>query len=260
MDGSRAVCAEFIRSATIKGNAPDEKVFVEVERRIAKATESELQQSAEIASESLSGNADSHLLTNLQHRVRQRLWRDREEDFGPSSIVETRNIVFMRANSSSRTSPDASDPSSPPPRQLPKPQHTPTYTHTLTPTPQLLFRFSALTFNGHAIHLDPRYAQEIEGHKDLLVHGPLTFVFMSTLLQRHLDSEANNPSKLQQGEGEEEIITNMSYRNLAPLYIGEDITFQGARVGKGKWEVWALKKEGGMAVRGTVKTERRRRR
>jgi hydroxyacyl-ACP dehydratase HTD2-like protein with hotdog domain len=259
MDGSRAVCAEFIRSATIKGNAPDEKVFVEVERRIAKATESELQQSAEIASESLSGNADSHLLTNLQHRVRQRLWRDREEDFGPSSIVETRNIVFMRANSSSRTSPDASDPSSPPPRQLPKPQHTPTYTHTLTPTPQLLFRFSALTFNGHAIHLDPRYAQEIEGHKDLLVHGPLTFVFMSTLLQRHLDSEANNPSKLQQGEGEEEIITNMSYRNLAPLYIGEDITFQGARVGKGKWEVWALK-EGGMAVRGTVKTERRRRR
>jgi hydroxyacyl-ACP dehydratase HTD2-like protein with hotdog domain len=49
----------------------------------------------------------------------------------------------------------------------------------------------------------------------------------------------------------------MSYRNLAPLYVGEEITFQGARIGEGRWEVWALNKEGGMAVKGTVKTERR---
>jgi hydroxyacyl-ACP dehydratase HTD2-like protein with hotdog domain len=252
MDGSRAVCAEFIRSVTIKGNAPDERVFVEVERRLAKATESEIGSSIDIAA--TSPTEAKQQLTDLQHRVRQRLWRDSEENLGPCSIVETRNIVFMREKTAGTPpTPSSSTSSSTPQRSLPKPQHKPAYTHTLTPTPQLLFRFSALTFNGHAIHLDPRYAQEVEGHQNLLVHGPLSFVFMMTLLQQHLDSLKAA------AEHEEEVITGISYRNLAPLYVGENVTFQGARTGEGKWEVWALKggEDGGMAVKGTVKTERR---
>lgn len=36
-----------------------------------------------------------------------------------------------------------------------------------------LFRFSALTFNGHRIHYDRRYATELEGYPDVVVHGPL---------------------------------------------------------------------------------------
>ena len=40
-------------------------------------------------------------------------------------------------------------------------------------TPLLLFRFSAVTFNGHRIHYDLRYAQQVEGYKGLLVHGPM---------------------------------------------------------------------------------------
>jgi hydroxyacyl-ACP dehydratase HTD2-like protein with hotdog domain len=256
LDGSRAVCAEFIRSVTIKGNAPDERVFVEVERRLATATDGEVESSIKIATDSSPVTTEAtQQLTDLQHRVRQRLWRDSEEDLGPCSIVETRNIVFMREKTAGTPpTPSTSSSKPPPPRSLPKPQQKPAYTHTLTPTPQLLFRFSALTFNGHAIHLDPRYAQEIEGHRNLLVHGPLSFVFMMTLLQRHLDSAAGS------GE-EEEVITGISYRNLAPLYVGENVTFQGARTGEGKWEVWALKggEEGGMAVKGSVKTERRAR-
>lgn len=37
----------------------------------------------------------------------------------------------------------------------------------------LLFRYSALTFNGHRIHYDLDYARDIEGYDGLVVHGPL---------------------------------------------------------------------------------------
>jgi 3-methylfumaryl-CoA hydratase len=37
----------------------------------------------------------------------------------------------------------------------------------------LLFRYSALTFNGHRIHYDLDYAREVEGYGGLVVHGPL---------------------------------------------------------------------------------------
>jgi 3-methylfumaryl-CoA hydratase len=40
-------------------------------------------------------------------------------------------------------------------------------------SPVLLFRFSALTFNGHRIHYDQRYATEVESYGGLVVHGPL---------------------------------------------------------------------------------------
>lgn len=51
---------------------------------------------------------------------------------------------------------------------------------TVTPTPPLLFRYSALTFNGHRIHYDLPYATGIEGYPGLVVHGPL----QATLLAR----------------------------------------------------------------------------
>ncbi len=37
----------------------------------------------------------------------------------------------------------------------------------------LLFRYSALTFNGHRIHYDQPYARDVEGYDGLVVHGPL---------------------------------------------------------------------------------------
>lgn len=37
----------------------------------------------------------------------------------------------------------------------------------------MLFRYSALTFNGHRIHYDESYAREVEGYSGLVVHGPL---------------------------------------------------------------------------------------
>ena len=45
-------------------------------------------------------------------------------------------------------------------------------------TPTLLFRYSALTFNGHRIHYDPIYATKVEGYAGLVVHGPLQATLM----------------------------------------------------------------------------------
>ena len=58
---------------------------------------------------------------------------------------------------------------------------------TVTPDPVMLFRFSALTFNGHRIHYDRPYATAIEGYPGLVVHGPLTAVLLMELVRRRAD-------------------------------------------------------------------------
>ncbi len=50
----------------------------------------------------------------------------------------------------------------------------------------LLFRYSALTFNGHRIHYDIDYAREIEGYAGLVVHGPLLAQLLMLQATRHL--------------------------------------------------------------------------
>ena len=69
------------------------------------------------------------------------------------------------------------------------------------PSPLLLFRFSALTFNGHRIHYDLAHARE-EGYPGLLVHGPLQAALMLNLSARRLD---HTPQRFM-------------YRCLAPIY------------------------------------------
>jgi 3-methylfumaryl-CoA hydratase len=49
----------------------------------------------------------------------------------------------------------------------------------------MLFRFSALTFNGHRIHYDRAYAMDVEGYPGLVVHGPLTAMLLMDLCRRH---------------------------------------------------------------------------
>ncbi len=54
---------------------------------------------------------------------------------------------------------------------------------TVATTPTLLFRYSALTFNGHRIHYDLPYARDAEGYAGLVVHGPLQATWMLHLAQ-----------------------------------------------------------------------------
>lgn len=47
------------------------------------------------------------------------------------------------------------------------------YSQQLSFSQHQLFRFSAITFNAHRIHFDPRHAQQVEGYADQVVHGPI---------------------------------------------------------------------------------------
>src|SRR6266513_3146529 len=51
------------------------------------------------------------------------------------------------------------------------------------PDEVLLFRYSALTFNGHRIHYDRRYVTQVEGYPGLIVHGPLIATLLVDLLR-----------------------------------------------------------------------------
>lgn len=58
------------------------------------------------------------------------------------------------------------------------------YVERIIPDSTLLFRYSALTFNGHRIHYDRDYAVNVEGYRGLVVHGPLLATLMVDLAVR----------------------------------------------------------------------------
>ncbi|MGE5336610.1 MAG: MaoC family dehydratase N-terminal domain-containing protein [Gemmatimonadota bacterium] len=69
----------------------------------------------------------------------------------------------------------------------PAPQPAPAeydFTREIVPDPVLLFRYSALTFNGHRIHYDRRYVTGVEGYPGLIVHGPLIATLLLDLVRR----------------------------------------------------------------------------
>ena len=60
----------------------------------------------------------------------------------------------------------------------------------LATDPVLLFRFSALTYNGHRIHYDRPYATQVEGYPDLVVHGPLLALLALELPRLHAPDQS----------------------------------------------------------------------
>jgi 3-methylfumaryl-CoA hydratase len=70
---------------------------------------------------------------------------------------------------------------------VPPPQPAPLdadWSREIVPDDVLLFRYSALTFNGHRIHYDRKYVTEVEGYPGLIVHGPLIATLLVDLARR----------------------------------------------------------------------------
>jgi 3-methylfumaryl-CoA hydratase len=121
---------------------------------------------------------------------------------GTLAVVETQSIVFREAASTGQAL-------SPPPLGEGSFDPAEWDAHrSLTPSPALLFRYSALTFNTHRIHYDAPYAQQIERYRGLVVHGPLT---ASLLLQ------------LAAAELGENRLRSFSFRGLSPAIAGEPL-------------------------------------
>jgi len=92
----------------------------------------------------------------------------------------------------------------PPPRQMPPPEPA-QWSKSIDPTPALLFRYSALTFNAHRIHYDRDYAVEVDGYSDLVVHGPLVATLLAGLIGDHQPGAE---------------IERFEYRGVRPLLAG----------------------------------------
>ncbi|MEZ5665935.1 MAG: MaoC family dehydratase N-terminal domain-containing protein [Alphaproteobacteria bacterium] len=83
---------------------------------------------------------------------------------------------------------------------------------TLAPDPVLLFRYSALTFNGHRIHYDIDYCRDVEGYPGLVVHGPLTATLLMAIAA---DNAGGRP------------LAAFAFRARAPLFCGETLALSG---------------------------------
>ncbi|KAI9766815.1 MAG: hypothetical protein M1840_006290 [Geoglossum simile] len=209
--GQRAVCIESITDVVMKGKGEAEKVFVTIERRMGEVEE---------------GAAEED--------VRRRLSGE------AAAVVEKRIIAFMRE----RTAGQAAAAAEAQGKVLKPAPHSPTFTHTLHPSVALLFRFSALTFNAHKIHLDTTFCRSKEGHRNLLVHGPLQLVLLLLLL-RKAPGVCDVPDAT---------ITEIEYKNLSPLYAEEPLKICGrATSAKGMYELWAETPAGGYAVKATAR-------
>ena len=92
---------------------------------------------------------------------------------GAPAIVEFQDIVY-------RDMPRAGEPTAPPQAA----QQDAAWSREIVPDAVLLFRYSALTFNGHRIHYDRPYATGAEAYPGLVVHGPLIATLLLDLLRR----------------------------------------------------------------------------
>ncbi|MEX2632941.1 MAG: MaoC family dehydratase N-terminal domain-containing protein [Balneolales bacterium] len=97
----------------------------------------------------------------------------------------------------------------------------------------ILFRFSALTFNGHRIHYDDSYAREVEGYPALVVHGPLILILL-------LESFAS--------EHPERMITEAEYRAIGPVFNQENIILSGLDTADNVTSCRACGPEGNIAM------------
>jgi len=111
---------------------------------------------------------------------------------GQVALIEEQDIVY-RDDAKSAVSDTA-------PARAPA---DPVWSREIQPGASLLFRYSALTFNGHRIHYDRTYATEVEGYTGLVVHGPL----IATLLLELLHTEVPGAR-----------IEKFSFRAVAPLF------------------------------------------
>lgn len=111
---------------------------------------------------------------------------------------------------------------------------------TVTPTPTLLFRYSAVTFNGHRIHYDWPYVTETEGYPGLVVHGPLIATLnLRAFCRAHPDVR----------------IKRFAYRGLRPLVVPHAFDLGGRVIAPGKAELWAGDSKG-LAQKAEVEFDR----
>jgi len=109
------------------------------------------------------------------------------------------------------------------------------WVETVDPDPTLLFRYSALTFNGHRIHYDRDYARDVEGYDGLVVHGPLLATMMVGMAAGSLPDRS---------------VSRFEFRGMRPVMDTETFTVNVDPDGEDAVDVWIANGEGMFAMRG----------
>jgi 3-methylfumaryl-CoA hydratase len=145
-----------------------------------------------------------------------------------TALVEEQDIVYRRDPVPGEAGPR--------PRPAPQPA---AWSRTVTPDPVLLFRYSALTFNGHRIHYDRSYATGVEGYPGLVVHGPL----LATLLLDLIRERAGGA------------VARFEFRSVGTLFDTAPFTLAGDPGPDGRVELWAAGPDGALAMTASAQME-----
>lgn len=142
---------------------------------------------------------------------------------GKSCIIEEQDIVYRDAT------PPGSGPAPVPEVYDGQAQ----WSREVLPDTTLLFRYSALTFNGHRIHYDLPYARDEEGYPGLVVHGPLTATLLQQFAQEHGDGRP---------------LASFDFRGVSPLFVGRPFKLEGRQAQDGALTLWARGPDGELAM------------
>ena len=167
-----------------------------------------------------SGRTGTLIFVKVRHEIR----RQNEEAI---AITEFHDIVYREA--------PKPDDVAPPPKQAPAAS---AWEKKWVPDDVLLFRYSALTFNGHRIHYDRRYVTGVEGYPGLIVHGPLIATLLLDLLRRQLpDAE----------------VDRYEFRAVRPTFDTNHFFVCGEPQANGKtFRLWAKDHEGWLTMDATA--------
>jgi 3-methylfumaryl-CoA hydratase len=138
------------------------------------------------------------------------------------AITEEQKIVYR----------EAPDPKAPPPPAQAAPARA-VWEKIVKPDTVLLFRYSALTFNGHRIHYDLPYVTGVEGYPGLIVNGGLSTLLLFERARQHAPAP----------------ISLFSSRNVKPLIVGHALHICGAPAADNKSaKLWVTNHEGALAL------------
>lgn len=164
-----------------------------------------------------SGRTGSLVFVKVRHEIKA-------NDEPSPAVVEFHDIVY-------RDAPKAGDAPPPPPKAAPAQG---LWQRRVVPDAVLLFRYSALTFNGHRIHYDRKYVTEVEGYPGLVVHGPLIATLLLDLLRWQLPDA---------------MVRRYQFRAVRPLFDVNPFDVCGEPASDGKSvRLWAKDHEGWLAM------------
>lgn len=132
------------------------------------------------------------------------------EQAGQVCVIEEQDIVYREPSPPKLVGDEA----------VPKAE----WSQEIQPDAVMLFRYSAVTFNGHRIHYDYPYANSVEGYPGLVVHGPL---IATKVLQAFTEAHP------------EKVVSQFSFRGVRPLISPEPFKVEGQLLDSNRAELWA---------------------